>query len=220
MRGRLLAHQLVTDGHERLGRPRRARDQPAAEEESDDGDHTMQAPRDHGPQDYLRGPRLSNAVPALATAGLFRLASRRSHAMDLPIPPVESQPRPEDVRFLPDQLYLYNVEKTGFDDGQWLAFFVRDADGAIAAGLHGWTWGSVGKVQTLWVREDLRRRGYGTRLLAAAETEAKARGCMHLTLDTYGFQAPLFYQKHGYEVVDAIEDALPPHCLYRLKKTL
>ena len=140
--------------------------------------------------------------------------------MDLPIPPAESEPRPEDVRFLEDQLYLYNVEKTGFDDGRWLAFFVRDADGAIAAGLHGWTWGSVCKVQTLWVREDLRRRGYGTRLLAAAETEAKARGCTRLTLDTYDFQAPLFYRKHGYEVIDAIEDALPPHHLYRLKKIL
>jgi len=59
--------------------------------------------------------------------------------LDLPIPPAESEPRPEDVRFLEDQLYLYNVEKTGFDDGRWLAFFVREADGAIAAGLHGWT---------------------------------------------------------------------------------
>src|SRR5262249_56884652 len=112
---------------------------------------------------------------------------RRSKTRDFTVSHAESQPRPEDARFLADQLYLYNVEKTGFDDGQWLAFFVRDADGAIAAGLHGWTWGSVGKVQTLWVREDLRRRGYGTRLLAAAEPEAKARGGTRLILDTYGF---------------------------------
>ena len=140
--------------------------------------------------------------------------------MDLPIPPAESQPRPEDVRFLEDQLYEYNVEKTGFDDGQWLAIFVRDGDGAIAAGLHGWTWGGICKVLTLWVRKDLRHHGYGSRLLAAAEGEAKARGCNWLTLDTYSFQAPHFYQEHGYVVIDAIEDALPPHRLYRLKKRL
>jgi GNAT superfamily N-acetyltransferase len=140
--------------------------------------------------------------------------------MDLPIPAAESEPRPEDVRFLEDQLYLYNVEQTGFDNGQWLTFFVRDGAGTIVAGLHGWTWGGVGRVQTLWVRKDLRGHGFGARLLAAAETEAKARGCDRLTLDTYSFQAPLFYQKKGYEVVDSIEDALPPHRLYRLKKSL
>jgi len=140
--------------------------------------------------------------------------------MDLPIPAAESEPRPEDVRFLEDQLYLYNVEQTGFDNGQWLTFFVRDGAGTIVAGLHGWTWGGVGRVQTLWVRKDLRGHGFGARLLAAAETEAKARGCDRLTLDTYSFQAPLFYQKKGYEVIDAIEDALPPHRLYRLKKSL
>jgi GNAT superfamily N-acetyltransferase len=140
--------------------------------------------------------------------------------MDLPIPPAESQPRPEDVRFLEDQLYEYNVEKTGFDDGQWLAIFVRDGEGAIAAGIYGWTWGGMCKVLTLWVREDLRHHGYGSRLLAAAEAEAKARGCTWLTLDTYSFQAPHFYEEHGYEVIDAVLDALPPHRLYRLKKRL
>ncbi|HTY76644.1 MAG TPA: GNAT family N-acetyltransferase [Candidatus Bathyarchaeia archaeon] len=140
--------------------------------------------------------------------------------LPLSIPAAESEPRPEDVRFLDDRLYEYNVEKTGFDNGQWLAFFVRDGEGAIAAGLHGWTWGGVGKVLTLWVRKDLRGHGYGARLLAAAEAEAKARGCDRLTLDTYSFQAPLFYQKKGYEVIDAIEDALPSHRLYRLKKAL
>ena len=60
----------------------------------------------------------TTAVPTLATALPFRLASRRSHAMDLRIPAAESEPRPEDVRFLEDQLYLYNVEKTGFDNGR------------------------------------------------------------------------------------------------------
>ena len=140
--------------------------------------------------------------------------------MDLPIPPAESQPRPEDVRFLDDRLYEYNVEKTGFDDGQWLAIFVRDGEGAITAGLHGWTWGRMCKVLTLWVHKDLRHHGYGSRLLAAAEAEATARGCAWITLDTYSFQAPHFYQEHGYVVIDDVEDALPPHRLYRLKKRL
>jgi GNAT superfamily N-acetyltransferase len=139
---------------------------------------------------------------------------------DLPIPPFESEPKLEDVRFLEDQLYDYNVERTGLGDGKWLTIFVRDDDGAITAGLHGWTWGGGGRVQALWVRSDLRRQGYGARLLTAAEQEAKARGCDRLLLDTFSFQAPLFYQKHGYEIVGVDDHTLVEHKHYHLMKRL
>jgi GNAT superfamily N-acetyltransferase len=140
--------------------------------------------------------------------------------MDLPVPQFENEPKPEDVRFLEDQLYAYNVEQTGVDDGRWLTVFVRDNSGRIAAGLHGWTWGGGAKVQTLWVRQDLRRHGYGTRLLAAAEAVARTRGCDRILLDTFAFQAPLFYQKHGYEIVGEDTDTLLEHKHYRLRKRL
>lgn len=139
---------------------------------------------------------------------------------ELPIPRFETDPKPEDVRFIEDQLYIYNVERTGLDDGKWLTIFVRDDNGDIAAGLHGWTWGGGARVQALWVRSDLRRHGYGTRLLAAAEAEARARGCDRILLDTFSFQAPLFYQKLGYEVIDMVDEILPPHREYRLRKNL
>jgi GNAT superfamily N-acetyltransferase len=70
------------------------------------------------------------------------------------------------------------------------------------------------------VRPDLRRHGYGTRLLAAAEAEARARGCNRILLETFAFQAPLFYQKHGYEIVGIDNDTLAEHKQYRLKKLL
>jgi len=140
--------------------------------------------------------------------------------MNEAIPPVESQPSPEAVRFLEDRLYEYNAEQTGFDDGRWLSIFVRDDSGEIAAGLHGWTWGGACHVQTLWVRKDLRGHGYGSRLLATAEEEARARGCHRLSLETFGFQAPIFYQKQGYEIISTLDDVLPPHRVYRLRKNL
>jgi len=49
----------------------------------------------------------------------------------------------------------------------------------------------------------------GTQLLQAAEQEAHARGCQYMILDSYDFQAPGFYQKHGYEVFAVLEDHPP-----------
>ena len=114
---------------------------------------------------------------------------------------IEDEPRREDVAFLDERLYEFNAGAAGVDDGRWLAIFVRDADEAIVAGLHGWTWGGTGFVQTIWVDKRLRGYGLGSRLIAAAETEAVRRGCHQMHLDTHGYQAPAFYRRLGYEAI-------------------
>ena len=111
---------------------------------------------------------------------------------------IEDEPRLEEVAALDERLHRYNVAVTGFDDGRWLAIFVRDGAGELMAGLHGWTWGRTGFVRTLWVRDDLRERGLGARLLDAAEQEAALRGCREIQVDTHSYQAPGFYRRLGY----------------------
>ena len=54
-------------------------------------------------------------------------------------------------------------------------------------------------VRYLWVSEGLRGRGVGRDLMARAEVLARERGCHSAWLDTFGFQAPGFYEKLGYQ---------------------
>ena len=114
---------------------------------------------------------------------------------------VEDEPRGEDLALLDERLYEFNAAATGIDDGRRLAIFVRDGDGTIVAGMHGWTWGGTGFVQTIWVHETLRHSGLGSRVLDAAEAEAIRRGCHQMHLDTHSYQARAFYRRHGYEVI-------------------
>ena len=133
---------------------------------------------------------------------------------------IEASPAAEDIRFLDDRLYEYNMEATGIRNGELLAIFVRDDAGVIDAGLSGWTWGDCCRVDKLWVRAALRGRGIGQRLLAAAEQEAARRGCRLIALDSHSFQAPGFYQRLGYELWAELDGYPSPHRQCYLRKTL
>ena len=53
-------------------------------------------------------------------------------------------------------------------------------------------------IGVLVVRKEWRRRGVGAVLLARAEALAAARGCHAIAVETFCFQAPLFYEAYGY----------------------
>ncbi len=119
---------------------------------------------------------------------------------------VSSQPAPSEVQYLEDRLYEFNSASTGITDGQWLSIFVRDDDGRIVAGICGNTWGGCAEIRQFWVEETRRTQGLGTKLLEAAEQEARRRGCRQMLLMTFSFQAPAFYARHGFEVVAVVDD--------------
>src|SRR5438105_8448163 len=133
---------------------------------------------------------------------------------------LSDEPNPEDVQFLEDQIDQHNMLRTGRRDFRPIALFLRDDQGNIVAGLCGFTWADWLEIKFVWVREDLRGRGHGRHLIAAAEAEARARGCGHVWLDSYTFQAPAFYEQLGYEVFGELQDYPPPHNRVFLTRTL
>ena len=54
---------------------------------------------------------------------------------------------------------------------------------------------------------DWRHKGLGTRLIAAVEEKGRRNVAKKAELNTFGFQAPGFYEKQGYQCFGAIEDA-------------
>ena len=118
---------------------------------------------------------------------------------------VEEQPDPLEIEFLEAQIRRESSAAMGLGDEVELAIFVRDA-GTVVAGISGWTWGDCCELQSLWVEPSLRGGGLATRLLAAAEAEAAARGCSQTVHFTYDFQARALYERNGYELSGRVED--------------
>jgi GNAT superfamily N-acetyltransferase len=119
---------------------------------------------------------------------------------------VETEPAQETIRVLEDGLDAYNARF--WPDANWAPryIFARDAAGAVQGGVYyvvamEWLF-----VNWLWVAESHRGAGEGTRLIRAAEHEARVAGCRGVYLDTFTFQAPGFYQKLGYSEFGRIAD--------------
>jgi GNAT superfamily N-acetyltransferase len=143
-----------------------------------------------------------------------------SGAANLPRLVVEEEPRPEDIRFLEEGLYAFNVEATGISDAKVLSLFLRADDGSPMAGVFGWTWGGTCYIRYLYVGAGIRFQGKGRRLMQAVETEARIRGCGQIVLETHSFQAPDFYRKLGFEVTGQVAGYPAGHAHLTLVKQL
>nr|WP_314459735.1 GNAT family N-acetyltransferase [uncultured Clostridium sp.] len=111
-----------------------------------------------------------------------------------------------DQKFIFEGLLEYNLERIEDKNPMDLGIFLPDESGRKVAGLIGSTHGNWLSVKFLWVSKELRGQQIGSKILAQAEKTAKERGCKYSFLDTFSFQAPLFYKKHGYREVFTLEN--------------
>jgi len=114
----------------------------------------------------------------------------------------------------------YNKRRAGDNKFQRLCFVLRAPDQEIVGGVIGETYWGWFYLDLLWVKYEFRGHGYGHRLLTIAEDEARQRGAKNAYLDTFSFQAPDFYERHGYQVFGELEDFPSGHRRYFLAKQL
>jgi len=105
-----------------------------------------------------------------------------------------------------DLIRSYNRSKREAAESEPLNIYVEDDSGELMAGLVAETFGNWLEIEYLFVKEDLRAQGIGSQLLQQAESEAKKRNCRFAFVNTYQFQAPAFYQRHGYKEVFTLKD--------------
>ena len=108
-------------------------------------------------------------------------------------------PSADDVAVVSDSLDEFNVRRTGTNDKQRLAVLVRDPQTLrVVGGLVGRTSLGMLFVDLFYLPPELRGSGLGGEILQRAEAEGRRRGCRSAVLYTISFQAPGFYEKHGW----------------------
>ena len=132
----------------------------------------------------------------------------------------EDSPNSEEVNLVTGGLGRFNRDAGGIANFKELTLFIRDSAGQTVGGLLGYSLGTWLHIETLWLDERIRGRGYGTRLLQRAEEEALARGCRVVDLKTFDFQAPRFYEKRGYVAFAELTKVGAEHTVHFFRKYL
>lgn len=130
---------------------------------------------------------------------------------------------PEELRYgeLGSRLRHYNYGFVGeYPEQQYIRLNARDDNGRLLGGLRGFVFLYWLNIDVLFVEADVRGSGLGSRLLAEAERQAIALGARNAKLDTFEWQAPAFYRKHGYEEYARIDDYAAGFYLASMKKSL
>ena len=126
----------------------------------------------------------------------------------------------EVIQLLEKKIYEHNSTKISKDDGLLFSRVVRDENKNIIAGIAGWTWANICEITQLWVDETARKNGIGKMLLEAAEAEAKSKGCHTILIKSYSFQAPHFYERHGYKIEHILNGYPEGYSYYTLIKSI
>ena len=147
------------------------------------------------------------------------MADTSTRAMSLNLA-VEHAPHADTIRAFKHGVDAYNFAAVGPDEYTPLWIIARDAAGHLQAGLHAQSYWRWMYVDWLWVAQEYRKYGIGSRLLKHAEEVASERDCVGVFVSSYTFQAPQFYVRHGYKEFGRLQDLPPGHARIWFSKPL
>ncbi len=107
-----------------------------------------------------------------------------------------------------------------YPQGQNVWLNAKDNAGNVLGGFRGEVYFNWLFVNILFVEDSQRRQGIGTRLLAEGEAQATTLGARRARLETFDWQAPAFYEKHGYRELIKLPGYYLDHSLSLMVKEL
>ena len=131
---------------------------------------------------------------------------------------ITDQRTDEDYKFVCDNLYKHNVERT-VGPRIDISFIMKDGTKTIG-GCFCNTFSKCLYVDVMWLNEAYRGHGYGKLMISQAEKIGKENGCVFSHTCTFSYQSPEFYKACGYEVFAEIRDYPDNVIQYFLKKAL
>lgn len=132
---------------------------------------------------------------------------------------INHTPNQSDNEVIREGLIKSYEAKFGERDKQFSVFLKSDSE-KIFGGIQAFFDTESIYIDALWVEENLRKQGYGKKLLSAAEREAIKNGCKFSLVDTWDFQAEEFYLKNGYERIGELKNYWHGHSKLFLRKKL
>ncbi len=132
---------------------------------------------------------------------------------------VTAEPTQADEDFVIAGTRAYNSAFAAAD-GKSLCVFARDDEGNIIGGITARTYWNYLDIKFLWVHEQHRGGGLGSKIMQAAEAEALQRGCTSAFLDTFSFQARGFYEGLGYAQFGQLSGFSGKFARHFMQKTL
>ncbi len=99
-------------------------------------------------------------------------------------------------------------------------FIAEDDTGRVIGSITGRAYYHEVHIGDLIIDKDHRRLNLGSELVKTVEQAYENKGYDKITLTTFGFQAPEFYKKLGYQLEFVREDKDPKLCKYFYCKSL
>jgi len=99
-----------------------------------------------------------------------------------------------------------------------LGALAKLADSTIVGGIKANIYWKRLEIEALWIAEEQRGQGAGSKLLAGIEEFARSHGAAIAFLATT--EGREFYEGHGYEIYGELDDRPAGSVLYHMKKRL
>jgi len=126
----------------------------------------------------------------------------------------------EIARILKQKLKDYNESKIGPYTRKPFTIYIGTESKKIIAGISGDIVGDQCYVAIMWVDEDYRRQGLGTKLIHELEQYLKDKNCYSIQLDTTEFQSKEFYEKCDFVILATIPRGFMGQDSYIMRKVL